>query len=139
MVPARALVRGDLRSVPGMTWETVRHDLARALERTRSDGVSSVVQPLVLQRPFIGRREGPLIEALRTAHRMVRQEEPSLDTDAAAQSFVTDAADLSHAGIDALVYGPGTWRAEPNEWVAVDELVDAARIYTTTALLLGKS
>jgi succinyl-diaminopimelate desuccinylase len=137
MVPALALVRGDLRTVPGMTWQTVRQDLANVLERNRTDGVESAVQPLVLQRPFIGRRNGPLIDALRTAHRMVRREEPGLDTDGAARSFVTDAADLTHAGIETLVYGPGAWRAEPNESVAIDELADAARIYASTAMLLG--
>jgi hypothetical protein len=36
-----------------------------------------------------------------------------------------------------VVYGPGPWRYEPDEFIELDELLDAARIYFGTALLLG--
>ena len=40
-------------------------------------------------------------------------------------------------GIPSVVYGPGPWRYEPDEYIELDELLDAARIYYATALLLG--
>jgi acetylornithine deacetylase/succinyl-diaminopimelate desuccinylase len=137
-VPAVATVQGDLRTVPGMTWTGVRTDLLGAVSRTAPGGVTAEVRPVVLQRAFIGRREGPLLDALLAAHRLVRGYDAQIDADAAAQSFVTDAADLAHAGLHALVYGPATWRAEPNEFVDIGEMVDAAAIYAATAWLVGR-
>jgi hypothetical protein len=44
---------------------------------------------------------------------------------------------LEAHGIPSVVYGPGPWRYEPDEYIELDELLDAARIYLGTALLLG--
>lgn len=30
--------------------------------------------------------------------------------------FVTDASDMGAVRIETLVYGPGAWHYEPNEW-----------------------
>jgi acetylornithine deacetylase/succinyl-diaminopimelate desuccinylase-like protein len=133
-VPDAAVVRADIRTVPGMSWRTVEADLGSMLGRAVIPGVTSSLHPLVIQRPFIGSASGPLMASLERAHRHIRGSDPLVDADPAARSFVTDAADLAHAGIETLVYGPGEWRAQPNEAVPIDELVDAARVYVTAQL-----
>jgi hypothetical protein len=37
------------------------------------------------------------------------------------------------AGIPTAIYGPGDWKGEPDETIAVTDLVTAARTYATAA------
>lgn len=131
-----AIVQGDLRTVPGMTWNRVRTDLEGVLARSAVDGVGATVRCLVRQRPFIGPTGGPLMSAIVDAHRHVRGVDVEIDTNRGAQRFVSDASDLTHAGIETLVYGPAVWRAEPNESIEIDEMVDAARVYLAASVFL---
>lgn len=73
------------------------------------------------------------MDALSAAHRLVRGEEVGVNVDTAAQCFVTDAVDMLQAGIETLVYGPAAWHYEPDEFIEIDEMVDAAKVYLATA------
>ena len=131
-----AVLRGDLRTVPGMTWASVRADLEGVLRHACPPGVTARIQCLVRQQPFIGPTGGALIDALRTAHRLVRQEELRTNVDQGCQAFVTDAVDMQAAGIESVVYGPAEWHYAPDEFIDVAEMADAARVYLAAAILL---
>ena len=131
------MLRGDVRTVPGMDRHTVTADLARVVAAAASDVVASRVRIISDVHPFIGRRESPLIAALSAAHEAVRGAPPALATSARQHEYVTDAPIYEEHGIPSVVYGPGPWRYEPDEYIELDELLDAARIYHATALLLG--
>lgn len=133
-VAEEAVLRGDLRTVPGMSWRGVKADIERVLARACPPGVTARVHLLVRQQPFIGPREGPLVDALRAAHRLVRREELRVDVDRGCQAFVTDAVDMQAAGIQSVVYGPAEWHFAPDEFVDLDEMADAARVYLAAAM-----
>ena len=135
-VAPHAVLQGDVRTVPGMTWETVRADLRGVAERVASDGIAATVHCLVRQRPFVGVKDGRLFDALASAHRSVFGRDVEVNVDRAAQSFVTDATDLAVAGIETLVYGPGAWHLVADESIDIDEMADAARVYLVTAARL---
>jgi succinyl-diaminopimelate desuccinylase len=135
-VAPTAVLQGDLRTVPGMDWGTVRADLERAVAESCPPDVTARVGCLVRQRPHVGPDSGPLMDALRAGHRLVTGADPAVNVERASQSFVTDAVDMAAAGIETLVYGPGAWHYEPNEWISVAEMADAARVYLATAAIL---
>jgi acetylornithine deacetylase len=132
-VADRALLSGDIRIVPSQSWATVRDDIQRVLaERCPSD-VTARIHCLVRQRAFEGPKSGVLIDALSAAHQRVRGEPVAVNVDTAAQCFVTDAVDMAQAGIETLIYGPAAWHYEPDEFISIDEMTDAARVYLATA------
>jgi acetylornithine deacetylase/succinyl-diaminopimelate desuccinylase-like protein len=131
-----AVLRGDLRTVPGMTWRTVEADVQRVLGRTCPPGVSARIRCLVRQQPFIGPSQGLLFDALRAAHQLVRKDELRVNVDEGCQAFVTDAVDMQAAGIESVVYGPAEWHFAPDESIDIAEMADAARVYLATAVRL---
>ena len=131
-----AVLRADLRTVPGMTWASVKADVEAALDAARSAGAAARVRCLVRQQPFIGSTVGPLVDAVRLAHRLVRKGELRVDVDQGCQAFVTDAVDMLAAGIETVVYGPAEWHYVPDEFIGIDEMTDAARVYLAAALHL---
>jgi acetylornithine deacetylase/succinyl-diaminopimelate desuccinylase-like protein len=131
-----AVLRGDLRTVPGMTWESVRADLEGILARVCPRDVSARIGCLVRQRAFVGPTSGPVLEALARAHQLVRGQPLRTNVDRGAQAFVTDAVDMAAAGIESVVYGPAEWHYAPDAFIDVDEMVDAARVYLAAAIEL---
>ena len=128
-----AVLRGDLRTVPGMTWASVKADLEGVLRHACPPGVTTGIRCLVRQQAFIGRSQSPLVDALRLAHRLVRKGELRVNVDRGCQAFVTDAVDMQAAGIESVVYGPAEWHFAPDEFVSVEEMTDAARVYLAAA------
>ena len=132
-VAPSATLSGDIRTVPSQSWATVRADLERAVAASCPPEVTATVHCLVRQRAFEGPRSGALMDALSAAHQRVRGEPVGVNVDTAAQCFVTDAVDMAQAGIETLVYGPAAWHYEPDEYIAIDEMVDAAKVYLAAA------
>ncbi len=132
-----AVIKGDIRTVPGMTWQTVRADLQRIIADTVGVDVPTKVRCLVRQRAFVGPKSGTLFDALRAGHRAIYGADPAVNAEKAAQSFVTDAVDIAQAGIETLIYGPGSWHFTPDEFIDVDEMTDAAKVYLATAQRLA--
>jgi acetylornithine deacetylase/succinyl-diaminopimelate desuccinylase-like protein len=85
----------------------------------------------------VGPKNGTLFDALRAGHRDVYGAEPAVNAEKAAQSFVTDAVDMAHAGIETLIYGPGSWHFAPDEYIEIDEMARAAQVYLATAYRLA--
>lgn len=138
-VAGRAVVRGDLRIVPGMDRTTVRADLEAIVKRECPAGIGNQIRLLAVQHPFLGVTAGPLIDALSSTHQAAIGTAPTITSRLPGQAFVTDAADMAAAGIPTVVYGPADWHHAPDEWVEIEELAMAARIYLGTAFALADS
>jgi acetylornithine deacetylase/succinyl-diaminopimelate desuccinylase-like protein len=133
-----AVIRGDVRTVPGMNRRSVRAELASIVAAACPPEVRSSVRILSAHQPFIGTDSGPLVEAIAAAHEAVRGRPPQITSDLPGQAFVTDAATLADMGLDTVVYGACDWRSAPDEWVDIEELADSARIYLAVALSLHR-
>lgn len=135
-VADRTVIRGDLRTVPGMDRTAMRAELRALVDEFRPEDVGARVRIIGCHQPFLGATEGPLVDAIVAAHTAVRGSAPAITNGLPGQAFVTDAADMAAAGLETVVYGPCDWRHAPDEWVDIDELVDAARIYLAVAMTL---
>lgn len=136
-VPDLATIRGDVRTVPGMTRQTVRADLDALVARLGVGEMRARTRILSEVHPFVGDRSGPLVRALSAAHVLVRGAPPEFASGLEQHAFVTDAPDLARFGLPTVGYGPGPWRYQADEWIELDELLAAPRIYLATALGLG--
>lgn len=132
-VAPSATLTGDVRTVPSQTWHTIRADLERVVAATVGSDITTKVRCLVRQRAFVGPKSGVLFDAIRAGHRDVYGSEPAVNAETAAQSFVTDAVDMAQAGVETLIYGPGSWHFAPDEYIDIDEMTQAARVYLATA------
>ena len=132
-VADRAVLRGDLRTVPGMTRHAVRAALEACVAESCPPELTSRVRCIAVQKPFLGVTGGPLVEAIVAAHGAARGTPPRITNELPGQAFVTDAADMAAAGLDTVVYGVGEWRHAPDESIGVDELADSARVYLAVA------
>ena len=138
-VADHAVLGGDVRTVPGMSWETVRADLQALLDRAAPREVPVRIGCLVRQRPFLGPTGGPLVEAITAAHKLVRKDDLKVNVDRGTQAFVTDASDMTVAGIESVVYGPAEWHHAPHSFIDMDEMTDAARVYLAAAIHVMES
>lgn len=132
-LPDRGLIRGDLRTVPGMTRQAVRGTLDKTVAAACPDGIDWRIRLTAVQKPFLGATGGPLVEAILAAHQATFGTPARVTSEMPGQSFVTDAADMSAAGLDAVVYGVGDWHHAPDQSVAVAEMAGSARVYLDVA------
>jgi acetylornithine deacetylase/succinyl-diaminopimelate desuccinylase-like protein len=77
--------------------------------------------------------EGPLAQAMLAANRHL-----GLSTAPTGFSMATDGRHFAAAGYRTIIYGPGDPKLAhvPDEWVGVDEVLDATRAYALAALAL---
>jgi acetylornithine deacetylase/succinyl-diaminopimelate desuccinylase-like protein len=133
-VPAHALIKGDVRTVPSMRRIAVKQELTELAKAAVGPEVGVRVRISAVHQPFLGVLDGPLVDAIGEAHQLLRGTPVRTTNELPGQAFVTDAADLAAAGLDTVVYGPGDWHFAPDEWVRVDDVVDAARVYAAVAV-----
>ncbi|WP_320670127.1 M20 family metallopeptidase [Patulibacter defluvii] len=134
VVAPSAVVRGDVRTLPGMTPAGVLADVERRVAEVVPAGIGCQVRSLFDQRPLVDVGVAPLADALVAASREIRGREPVVGAPLPGQRYCTEAADMAAFGIPSVVFGPGDWRFEPDESVALDDLAAAARIYAATAV-----
>lgn len=132
-LPDRATLRGDLRTVPGMTRQSVRAALAETIAEACPADIPWKIRLTAVQQPFIGVRSGTLVDALLGAHLSVFGTDTYVTTEMPGQSFVTDAADMAAAGLDTVVYGVGDWKHAPDQSVPISDMADSARVYLSVA------
>jgi acetylornithine deacetylase len=144
MLADRAEAGIDVRTVPGMTPESVLVDLMKIVEnRRRSDPafeaeLSLAGRPEFCQeRPFHMDRGAHIINIVTHAHRSVFGADPTIGTLVPQLFFGTDASHILAAGIPTAIYGPGkvTDINCPNESMAVKDILWAANVYLSSALL----
>ena len=136
-VADRATLKGDMRTVPSQTWQSVRDDLRRVVADTVGPDITTKIRCIVRQRAFVGPKSGTLFDALTAGHHEIYGSDPAVNAETAAQSFVTDAVDMHYAGVETQIYGPGTWHVTPDEYIDIDEMTKAAQVYLATAYRLA--
>jgi acetylornithine deacetylase len=141
----RAEVGIDVRTVPGMTAETVLADIQRFILKIRASDpqldveVTLSTRPDFMQpRPFHMEKTAPIVEAVAAAHRLVTGKKATVGTLIPQVFFGSDASHISAAGIPTAIYGPGkvTDISTPNESMAVDDMWTAANVYLASASAL---
>jgi len=138
--PGRAEFACDLRTLPGMTEESVRSDIERFLSAAMADQPdlrAELVWELMVPATEIEPDE-PIVDALLAASHRVRGATPELN----AFPGATDAPHFQlTAGIPCVAaFGPGMLpRAHsPNEWMESTGAHTAAQIYAAAAILYLK-
>jgi len=136
--PGEASFGVDVRTVPGMTLEELQADVASFLDRLRAEDpeldVTAEWREDLPWFPGCAIDPGhPLVAAAQGAARDVlgREVPPGV------MPAFTDGTHWSLAGIPCIpALGPGllTLAHRPNEWVAVPEILEAARIYALLVL-----
>ena len=129
----------DVRTLPGMTRESVARDLDAFLNRLREEDPELRVEweflppPLDWIEPVEISAEHPLVERVLTACERILGERPTLWTFPGA----TDATPFSQtAGIPCIPsFGPGMLYHchGPNEYVPTESVVQAAKVYALAA------
>ena len=132
-VAPEASMLGDIRTLPSMTRETVYDDLKKLVDEFAVDGCTYKIKLTAVQKSFIGEKESTLMTALKNSYKKVRGSELEVTTKMPTQAFVTDTADMSAIGLEALVFGPGDWKYLPDEFISIKDMGDAAQIYLNTA------
>lgn len=135
-VADRAVIRGDVRTLPSMTAQTVRADLERVIGHTCGPELETRLDLIAVQRPYLGNPGSPLVHVLERAHRAVTGSGVTVTTRMPVQAFVTDTADMQAFGVESLIYGPCDWQYVPEENASVEELTTAARVYALVSLAL---
>src|SRR5262249_2871701 len=109
-------------------------DLRRVIDGVCAEmpGLSGRVSTMVVQRPYEIAADAPVVRSLAAAHAQVTGRPAELTSGLPAGAFITDAADLVRAAIPTIVYGPADWRTDPDEGIAIEDLVTAARVYAAT-------
>lgn len=138
VIPGEAEFACDLRTVPGMTEEGVRGDLKRWLDACRAEDPDLIVnvtfEPGLSWVPWCEIPAAhPLVAVTQQAAADVLGESPPLSVFPGG----TDAAWFSDVGIPTLAsFGPGmlTSAHGPNEFVSVQSVIDAARMYARIVL-----
>lgn len=127
----------DVRTVPGMTQESLRKDLEEFLARAQEEDpelqVSYAFEEGLEWVPWSELQpDNPLVESVQLACEEVLGEAPPLSVFPGG----TDAPWFEAAGIPTLPsFGPGiiTSAHGPNEFISVSSILEAAKIYARTA------
>jgi hypothetical protein len=122
-IAPEASMLGDVRTLPDMTRETVYDDLKKLVDEFAVDGCTYKIKLTAVQKSFVGKKESTLMTALSNSYKKVRGSEIEIITKMPTQAFVTDTADMSAIGLEALVFGPGDWKYLPDEFISIKDMV----------------
>jgi acetylornithine deacetylase/succinyl-diaminopimelate desuccinylase-like protein len=123
----------DVRTLPGEDVDEVTAALREAVAAT---GTGAEVELIMFKPGAEGRDVEPLADAVRHAHRQVRGNDAPAEVETAVVSMWRDTNIFNGAGIPSLTFGPSRGRADVQGegFFALDDLVDAAKMYALTAL-----
>ncbi len=134
VVPDFAEIYVDRRLVPGEDPETVSREIEKIACQavTEMPGISvEVIERWKGTPATLTEEDSPLVQAMVGANDRL-----GLSTSLRGFSMATDARFFAHKGIPTIIYGPGDPRLAhvPDEWVGVDELLQATRAYALAAV-----
>jgi succinyl-diaminopimelate desuccinylase len=137
VVPDRCQVYIDRRIIPGETSDGAVDEIRQIAERVIAPipGMRVEVSGPSGVTATLSDPESPLVKAMAAAN-----EAMGLDPAPIGYNMATDGRHFAAAGIPTVIYGPGDFSLAhvPNEWVGVDEVMEATRVLALTALnLLG--
>jgi acetylornithine deacetylase/succinyl-diaminopimelate desuccinylase-like protein len=123
----------DVRTLPGEDVDEVTAALRGAVDEA---GVGAELELIMFKPGAEGSRVEPLADAVRNAHRQVRGSDPPPQVETAVVSMWRDTNVFNLAGIPSLTFGPSRGRADVQGtgYFALDDLVDAAKMYALVAL-----
>jgi acetylornithine deacetylase/succinyl-diaminopimelate desuccinylase-like protein len=126
----------DVRTLPGEDVGEVTASLAAAVAGT---GTGGRVELIMAKPGAVGEGVEPLADAVRDAHVAVRGTEPPPQVETAVVSMWRDTNVFNAAGIPSLTFGPSRGRADVQGegFFALEDLVDAAKMYALTALRIA--
>ena len=126
----------DVRTLPGEDVEEVTAALRSAVDAT---GTGAEVELIMFKPGAVAEGVEPLADAVRDAHRQVRGTDPAPQVETAVVSMWRDTNIYNNAGIPSLTFGPSRGRADVQGegFFALDDLVDAAKMYALTALRIA--
>lgn len=138
VVPDKASCYVDRRIVPGEDPEECRAEIQEIAERALAAVPGTHVTVEFVER-FGGRRaseapvETPLVQSMLAAN-----ERLGLSTEPTGFSMGTDGRFWAQQGIPTVIYGPGdpSLAHKPDEWVGIEEIMDAVRAYAITMVRL---
>jgi len=130
---ANCLLEIERRTIPGENLQLVTAELQKIVDFLEEEDPTfkAVVNGKFERDPFEIEPDAPIIAVVED----VISRKPGLDPIITGQPFWTDAALLSEAGIDTILFGPkGGGLHSEVEWVDIQSVVDLAEILANTAV-----
>lgn len=126
----------DVRTLPDEDPLELEHSLRAAIDDT---GLEAELEMIMAKRGSLGRGVEPLLEAIDTAHRVVRGTEPPRVAEPAVVSMWRDQNVFNNAGIPAVNFGPsrGSAAVQGTGSMGLDDMVDAAKMYALATLQIA--
>ncbi len=136
MIPAEGLIALDIRTIPGQDQDEIERDMEAILTRLAAGNPAfSATLKVMEKRPCTDTSlEEPVIRALEQAIRAVTGREPEYN----GVPGLTDGSFLANlAGVPVVTIGPGGREIphQADEFVEIDQLVEAARIYAVAGMI----
>jgi succinyl-diaminopimelate desuccinylase len=137
VVPDRCRIYVDRRIIPGEDPEQDVQEIREIAQRAIAavPGARVEVNGVGLGRASMSEPDAPVVQAMLAANAHL-----GLNTELTGFSMGTDGRHFAAIGIPTIIYGPGDPALAhiPDEWVGIDEVLDATRAYALAALeLLG--
>jgi len=135
VMPARCTLTLDIRLVPGQSPEEIANSVQGLLERVRAgnEGVDFTLEVIESRPPTATPREEPIVRVMAQAYHDLTGQQP-------VYSGVPGSTDgtILHAwaGVPIVTCGPGGTYIPHcvDEYVEIEQLVEAARLYALTAM-----
>jgi len=132
-IPTHVHMKGTRRTIPGVDFETMQEGFQTLVNRISADMEIKINLKLLRSgQSYRLSPDEPVVRAVRTAYENVAQEPlPFIGL-----RYTGNASQFNNiAGIPTVYYGADQHRAHANpEWIELEELVKAARIYLLSAL-----
>jgi acetylornithine deacetylase/succinyl-diaminopimelate desuccinylase-like protein len=126
----------DVRTLPGEDVDQVTKQLRDVLDEV---GVGAELEVIMSKGGSVAQGIEPLVGAITTAHRAVRGSDPPPEAETSTQSMWRDTNVFNAAGIPSLTFGPprGQAKVQGTGHFELDDLVDGAKVYALTAMLVA--
>lgn len=136
VVPDKASIYVDRRTVPGETPEAAREEIRAIAEQAIQNVPGCTVE---ISAPYPGKEanaapvDDPLVQAMIGAN-----ERLGGNTEPTGFSMGTDGRFWNALGVPTIIYGPGdpSTAHQPDEWVGIDEIMEATRAYAVAMVRL---
>jgi acetylornithine deacetylase len=134
MIPDECTIRVDSRPHPGVEVDEIRALIDGAVARASATDPEARYEVVLAdaKAPHLIARDHDLTLALADGYRVVTGFEPRYS----AGSWLADTASFGQL-IPTIIFGPGREPVYmPNEWLATEDIEEAARVYAATAAIL---
>jgi acetylornithine deacetylase/succinyl-diaminopimelate desuccinylase-like protein len=134
MIPDECTIRVDSRPQPGIEVDEVRQLIDGAVARAVSADPEAKFEVVLADEkaPHLIERDHPLTVAVAEGYRTVTGHEPTYS----GGSWLADTASFGHL-VPTVIFGPGREPVYmPNEWLAVEDIHVAARVYAAAAAII---